>query len=45
MAGITSADEFQKTFAQLREHLSTTDEFCRRLSKPRVITLQEEIRA
>ena len=45
MAGITSADEFQQTFAQLREHLSTTDEFCRRLSKPRVITLQEEIRA
>ncbi|NCA81790.1 MAG: hypothetical protein EOM72_03475 [Opitutae bacterium] len=45
MAGVTSADEFQKTFAQLREHLTTTDEFCRRLSKPRVITLQEEIRA
>ncbi len=45
MAGITSADEFQKTFSQLREHLTTTDEFCRRLSKPRVITLQEEIRA
>ena len=45
MAGITSADEFQKAFAQLREHLATTDEFCRRLSKPRVITLQEEIRA
>jgi hypothetical protein len=45
MAGITSAEEFQKTFARLREHLATTDEFCRRLSKPRVITLQEEIRA
>jgi hypothetical protein len=45
MAGITSTEEFQKTFAQLREHLTTTDEFCRRLSKPRVITLQEEIRA
>lgn len=45
MVGITSAEEFQKTFAQLREHLATTDEFCRRLSKPRVITLQEEIRA
>jgi len=44
MAGIAGADEFQKTFAQLREHLATTDEFCRRLSKPRVITLQEEIR-
>ena len=45
MAGIAGADEFQKTFAQLREHLTTTDEFCRRLSKPRVITLQEEIRS
>ncbi len=43
MAGITSADEFQKTFARLREHLTTTDEFCRRLSKPRVITLHEEV--
>jgi hypothetical protein len=45
MAGIAGADGFEKTFAQLREHLATTDEFCRRLSKPRVITLQEEIRA
>jgi hypothetical protein len=43
MAGITSTDEFRKTFAQLREHLTTTDEFCRRLSKPRVITLHEEV--
>jgi hypothetical protein len=45
LAGITRTEEFQKTFTQLREHLTTTDEFCRRLSKPRVITLQEEIRA
>jgi hypothetical protein len=43
VAGIAGADEFQKTFSQLREHLATTDEFCRRLSKPRIITLQEEI--
>ena len=42
MAGIAGADDFQKSFAQLREHLATTDEFCRRLSKPRVITLREE---
>ncbi len=42
MAGVTSAEEFQRTFAQLREHLTTTDEFCRRLSKPRMITLREE---
>ncbi len=45
VAGIAGAEEFEKTFAQLREHLTTTDEFCRRLSKPRVITLQEEVRA
>jgi hypothetical protein len=45
MAGIAGSEEFQKSFKQLREHLATTDEFCRRLSKPRVITLQEEIRA
>lgn len=43
MAGIAGAEEFQKAFAQLREHLATTDEFCRRLSKPRVITLHEEV--
>ena len=43
MAGIAGAEEFQKSFTQLREHLSTTDEFCRRLSKPRVITLHEEV--
>ena len=43
MAGIAGAEEFQKSFAQLREHLTTTDEFCRRLSKPRVITLHEEV--
>lgn len=43
VAGIAGADEFQKTFVQLREHLTTTDEFCRRLSKPRVITLHEEV--
>ena len=43
MAGIAGADDFKKSFAQLREHLATTDEFCRRLSKPRVITLHEEV--
>ena len=43
MAGIAGAEGFQKTFEQLREHLATTDEFCRRLSKPKVITLREEV--
>jgi hypothetical protein len=45
LAGVTSTEEFQKTFVRLQEHLATTDEFCRRLSRPRVITLQEEVRA
>ena len=43
MAGLAGAEDFKKSFAQLREHLATTDEFCRRLSKPRVITLHEEV--
>ncbi len=43
MVGITSAEEFQKTFARLQQHLSTTDDFCRQLSKPRVITLHEDV--
>ena len=43
MAGIAGAEEFKKTFTQLREHLTATDEFCRRMSKPRVITLHEEV--
>ena len=42
MAGIAASDDFQKTFADLRSHLKTTDEFCQRLSKPRVITFREE---
>lgn len=45
MVGITSTDEFQKTFTQLRTHLETTDDFCRKLSKPRVITLHEEVQS
>ena len=43
MTGISGSEEFRKAFSQLREHLATTDEFCRRLSKPRVITLHEEV--
>lgn len=43
MAGIAGSEEFRLAFSQLREHLATTDEFCRRLSKPRVITLHEEV--
>lgn len=44
LAGIASASEFQNTLEDLRKHLATTDAFCSRLSKPRVITLREEAR-
>jgi biopolymer transport protein ExbB/TolQ/uncharacterized protein YoxC len=43
LQGIASTEEFQKTLSQLREHLATTDAFCTKLSKPRVIMLREEI--
>ncbi len=42
LSGIAQADNFQKTLQQLREHLQSTDEFCRKISKPRVITFREE---
>lgn len=42
MTGISTSDDFRKTLEDLRKHLSTTTEFCTRLSKPRVITLREE---
>ncbi len=41
--GIATSAEFQQTMQELRSHLVNTDEFCKRLSKPRVITLREEI--
>lgn len=43
MAGVAASQDFQTTLAQIREHLSATDEFCKKLSKPRVITFHEEI--
>lgn len=43
MASIASADQFQKTLEDLRRHLNVTTEFCTRLSRPRVITLREEV--
>jgi len=42
MAGIAGSEDFHKTFAALQAHLAATDEFCKRLSKPRVITFHEE---
>lgn len=43
LASLAAAQEFQKTLEDLRKHLATTDQFCERLSKPRVITLREEV--
>ena len=43
MEGITGAEDFRSTLQDLRQHLATTDAFCSRLSKPRVITLREEV--
>lgn len=42
MATVASSEQFRATLEDLRKHLSTTTEFCSRLSKPRVITLREE---
>ncbi len=43
LAGIAASDDFRKTLEDLRKHIHTTTEFCTRLSKPRVITLREEV--
>lgn len=42
LAGLAAASEFQQTLSDLRGHLATTDAFCKRLSRPRVITFREE---
>ena len=42
MEGIAGGEDFRATLQDLRQHLATTDAFCSRLSKPRVITLREE---
>ncbi len=38
---VARAEEFRSTMAQLSKHLETTDAFCARLSKPRVIMFRE----
>lgn len=43
LKGISTADEFQQTLKDIREHLTVTDQFCKQLNKPRVITFKEEI--
>lgn len=42
LSGLSTSEEFRGTLTNLREHLSSTDAFCRQLSRPRVITLREE---
>ncbi len=42
MATVAGSEQFRATLEDLRKHLTTTTEFCARLSKPRVITLREE---
>ncbi|MCB1102765.1 MAG: MotA/TolQ/ExbB proton channel family protein [Kiritimatiellae bacterium] len=42
LQGISTADTFQQTLSEIRNHLNVTNDFCTRLSKPRVIVLQEE---
>jgi biopolymer transport protein ExbB/TolQ len=39
---IAASDELQKTLHSIRSHLETTDDFCKRISRPRIITLREE---
>ncbi|MGA1530592.1 MAG: hypothetical protein ACO398_07575, partial [Kiritimatiellia bacterium] len=43
LSGIAASEDFQKTLADLRSHISTTTEFRTKLSQPRVITLHEEV--
>lgn len=43
LAGITASAEFRSALEDLRKHLATTDALCTRLSRPKVITLREEV--
>jgi len=43
LATVSESEEFRKTLSDLRLHLAQTDDFCRHMSKPRVITMREEI--
>lgn len=42
LATVSSGHDFQTLVGDIKTHLASTDEFCRRLSKPRVITFREE---
>lgn len=43
LASVAAGQDFQGLIQDIREHLTATDDFCRKLSKPRVITLREEV--
>lgn len=43
LAGLAASEQFRKTLDDLRSHLQTTDSLCKQISRPRVITLREEI--
>ena len=38
---LASADDFRKTLLELRQHLKTSDDLIRKLSKPKQIVFQE----
>ncbi len=42
LSGIHQAEDFGQLIRSMREHLDSTDAFCKQLSRPRVITLKEE---
>ena len=43
LQGLASSADFQQTLSEIRNHLAATDAFCDRLSRPRVILLEEEV--
>lgn len=43
LSTLSTSESFQSTLEKLSTHLTATDEFCKKLSKPRVITLHEEV--
>jgi biopolymer transport protein ExbB/TolQ len=42
LSAVAASNEFNATLKSIREHLQTSDEALKRMSKPRVITLREE---
>jgi len=42
ITGLSASEDFKQTLGDLRKHLESTDEFCKEMKKPKVITLREE---